>query len=549
MPSPVRAETLLLDLLAANRQGLMQTAWRISRIGSRLDFGALQSLGGKLRPICMALALVAATTIGLMSIAVEIPVGHAPDVYLVPVLISATTWGLVPALVASALSVAAVDFFFIPPLYSLSIASSEDLINLVLFACVAAVTSKLAARLRHEVTKSRQREADVADLYGFSRRLMTASSASEIYASIEDHLSKTLGARTLVLGASRQKNPDLPEFSQANLPPAIRDEARYLLETRISCPTVVADRQTCHLWMLKRMSGATIDLGIIAIDLGIRSREVVGSIEHNIDLLLDDAIATLERLDISRLISEVNVRTQAEVLREALIGSVSHELRTPLSSILGAATVMLQADPINRDPQLFRLGQMIRDEAERLDSDIQDLLDAARVSTATVHPHLEWVDPVDFVNAALDRKQRLLANHKVEVTLGADLPLVRLDPVLVGQALCQFIENAAKYSPEGSTIGISGRLEQGRIAISVTDEGDGLSEDEVGRIWLRSFRSGRHANSIAGTGLGLWIAQAFVKANGGDVTASSRGLGRGAMVTMSFPASPDTLNELAQDEE
>jgi two-component system, OmpR family, sensor histidine kinase KdpD len=550
MGSCLSAEAPLLDLQAPYGPVVMQKAWRTSTEESRPDaFGPKSWIRTWVHPVGMAVGFVAMTTVGLMFVAVKFPIGHVSSVYLIPVLICATQWGLVPALIASALGVAASDFFFIPPLYAFSIDSSEDVIDLVLLGCVAVVTSQLAARLRHEVGKSQQQEADVSDLYRFSRRLMTTSSAAEIYASIEEHLSKALGAKTLVLGASQQNKRDLPELSQVDLPPAIRDEAKLLLQASTIQPKVVDDAQTGHLWMLKAMSPSTADLGIVAIDLGIRSRNAIGSIERNIDSFLADAIATLERLDVSRLISEANVRTQAEALREALIGSVSHELRTPLSSILGAATVMLRAGPVKGDPKLSRLGQMIRDEAEQLNNDIQNLLDAARVSTATVQPHLEWVDLVDVVNAALDRKQRLVADHEVAVTLVCDMPMIQMDPVLVGQALGQFIENAAKYSPSGSTIHISGRVEQGRAMISVADEGSGLSEDEKGRIWLRSYRGAKHANRIAGAGLGLWIAQAFVKANGGEVTASSEGFGHGTTVTMSFPVPRDTLGELAHDDE
>jgi two-component system, OmpR family, sensor histidine kinase KdpD len=544
----VRAEVPLLDPLVQYGRVATQKAWRL--FAERWRSGGPKSLiKVRVYPIGMAVGLVAMTTIGLMFFTTKFPVDHVSSVYLIPVLICATQWGLLPALIASALGVAASDFFFIPPLYTFTIDSSEDLIDLVLLGCVAVVTSQLAARLRHEVGKSQQREADVSDLYRFSRRLMTASSAPEIYASIEEHLSKALGAKTFVLGTSQENKGNLPQLSPVDLPATIRDQAKHLLQPSSTQSQVIDDVQTGHLWLLRTMSPSTVDLGIVAIDLGIRSRNAVSSIEQNIDSFLADASATLERLDVSRLISEANVRTQAEALRHALIGSVSHELRTPLSSILGAATVMLQAESVKGDPKLLHLGQMVRDEAEQLNNDIQNLLDAARVSTATVKPHLEWVDPVDLVNSALDRKRRLVADHKVVVELACDIPMIQMDPVLVDQALGQFIENAAKYSPSGSTIRISSRLEQGRVMISVADEGSGLSEDERGQIWLRSYRGAKHANRIAGTGLGLWIAQAFVQANGGEVTASSEGPGRGTMVTMSFPVAREALNELAHDDE
>lgn len=524
-------------------------AYRAGADWIQIHAGGPKVLSDKIYPVVMAIGLVAITTVALMVAAIGLPLGHVSSVYLIPVLFCATRWGAASALIAGAFGIVAADFFFIPPIYGFTIDSLEDVVDLVFFGCVAVVTSNLAARLRHEAQKSRQREAEVSDLYRFSRHLCATNSAVEIYASIEEYLSVTLGARTLVIGASHPRNPHLRDLSEVDLPVRVRDEARALLQTSSPRPKMVADVQTGHLWLLRTVSASTVDLGIIAADLGTRSREAVGAIERSVDSLLADAMATLERLDVGRLISEANLRAEAEALREALIGSVSHQLRTPLSSILGAATVILRAEPIGRDPQLSRLGQMIRDEAEQLDGVIQNLLDAARVSTDTVRPHLEWVDPIDVVNGALDRRRRRLAAHQVVVALAHDLPVIRLDPILVGQALGEIMENAAKYSPPDSTIRISGRMEHGRVVISVIDEGSGLEENEKARIWQRSYRGARHAHSIAGTGLGLWIAHAFIKANGGELTATSAGPGRGTTVAMSFPVPGDALSEWAHDDD
>jgi two-component system, OmpR family, sensor histidine kinase KdpD len=312
----VRADEPLLGFL-------VQYCGAPTRRTGRLFAEALRSVGPKsltkirAHPVGMAVGLVAMTTIWLMFFTTRFPGGHVSSVYLIPVLICATQSGLLPALLASALGVAASDFFFIPPIYTFTIDSPEDLIDLVLLGCVAVVTSQLAARLRHEVEKSQQREADVIDLYRFSRRLMTASSAPEIYASIEEHLSKALGAKTFVLGTSQENKWNLPQLSQVNLPPTIRDKAKLSLQSGSIQPQVIDDVQTGHLWLLRTMSPSTVDLGIVAIDLGIRSRNAMSSIERNIDSFLVDASATLERLDVSRLISEANVRTQAEALRNA----------------------------------------------------------------------------------------------------------------------------------------------------------------------------------------------------------------------------------------
>ena len=163
--------------------------------------------------------------------------------------------------------------------------------------------------------------------------------------------------------------------------------------------------------------------------------------------MLADATATLERLGVAHAITEARMRSQTEQLREALIGSVSHELRTPLASIMGAATVLGAAPALKDDKKLQALVHDVRNEAERLNNDIQNLLDASRISSDGVMPHMEWADPADIVNSAIERCRNRLSGHSLAIDLPQDLPLVHVDPVLVKQALVQLFDNAVKYSP------------------------------------------------------------------------------------------------------
>ena len=135
----------------------------------------------------------------------------------------------------------------------------------------------------------------------------------------------------------------------------------------------------------------------------------------------------------------------------------------------------------------------VRDEAERLNNDIQNLLDATRISSDGVRPHLEWADPADIINSALERCRRRLVNRRVTSTCPTDLPLMHVDPVLVQQALVQIFDNAAKYSPPGSQITVAARARDGRMIISVSDEGAGLTADEQTQMWDRFARGERHA--------------------------------------------------------
>jgi two-component system sensor histidine kinase KdpD len=235
------------------------------------------------------------------------------------------------------------------------------------------------------------------------------------------------------------------------------------------------------------------------------------------------------------------VRSETDLLRQALIDSVSHELRTPLASILGAATVLRSAPAVAGDPRLQELANVVREEAERLNNDIQNLLDATRISSEGIHARLEWTEPADIVNSAIARCQRRLEQHRITLDIPENLPLIQVDSILVQQALVQVLDNAGKYSPPRSTIAVVLNATEDTIRIAVSDTGAGLVGDEQLRLWDRFFRGARNASAVGGSGLGLWIARAFVKANSGSLSAFSEGAGRGTVITIELPAVPHSV--------
>ena len=199
---------------------------------------------------------------------------------------------------------------------------------------------------------------------------------------------------------------------------------------------------------MRRVSQKTADFGVIAIDLGsVADGHAVADVRQRVDEVLSDATATLERLDVARALNEAKMRSETELLREALIGSVSHELRTPLASILGSATVLTQSPAIAKDERLTSLAGVVRDEAERLNSDIQNLLDATRISREQVKPRHGMDRAAGYRQLGAGRRRRRLSGHSTAVAMDSNLPLIYVDPVLVEQAFVQVVDNAAKYSP------------------------------------------------------------------------------------------------------
>jgi two-component system sensor histidine kinase KdpD len=485
--------------------------------------------------LLVSLLLVAAVTAGLAVVDRVFALTHVSIVYVIPVVIAATQLGVFPAIVAAVAGVAASALFFYPPIYSFHITDPQQLIDLPLFIFVAIVTGHLASRVRRQAGLARARESGMRDLYAFSRKLARAHAAKDIHAAIQEHLASIIEREVALFETSPEARGRTE--GNADLPETVRSAMSELARKPGDSPgRTIFDRDTNCTWLVRTMSHRTNEFGPVAINLGPGDRPAIDALRAHVDAIWTDVMATLERLDLGHAISEAKMRADTDLLRDALIGSVSHELKTPLSSILGAATVLRQAPPVRDDARLESLANLVCEEAERLNTDIQNLLDASRISSEGIRPHLEWVDPADIVNAALERQKRRLAGHKIVVEVGGDSPLLYVDPVMVEQALGQIINNAATYSDAGSTIAITARSEGTALVVSVADEGFGLTTHEQQHLWERFFR-GRQASLVTGSGLGLWIAQAFVKANHGDISASSPGAGGGTVVSIRLPIS------------
>jgi len=505
---------------ARNSMVPLQTA---RRVRSNLKFAALRR---QLRDIAIALLFVAATTAVALFLRHYVGILRGAVLYLVPVMLAGYQLGVIPALVTAVAGVILSGYLYFAQLYSFKVASPQEALNLVLFMVVAVVVSHLANQAKRHTTIARKREQEMSDLYAFSRRLAAAPSAADIFVAIQNHLANLVQRKVVLLGAADAGGAGgVPEAVRAEVARAEQDQG---FERTI-------DDGKGNNWLIRRVSRKTPDFGSVAVDLGSVSGEAFADMRQRIDDALADAAATLERLDVARALNDAKMRSEAELLREALIGSVSHELRTPLASILGAATILSNAPTLAGNERLHALTLLVRDEAERLDIDIQNLLDATTISSQQVRPKLQWIEPVDIVNAAVEHRRRRLAGHPLTLDLDCNLPIVRADPTQVEQALVQILDNAAKYSSDGAPIRVAARPNGQSVVLSVHDCSAGLTSEEKHQVGCRFFRGPRHTATTSGSGLGLWIANAFITANGGRVEVESDGADRGTTVSIHLP--------------
>jgi two-component system sensor histidine kinase KdpD len=492
----------------------------------------IETIKREVRGIVLALLLVAATTLIAHLLVIYLGIRRGSVIYLLAVLVAGWRFGLLPAIVAAVAGVLGSGYLFYTPNTQRS-----ELLDLALFLIVALVASHVANSMKRQTEIARKREKEMGDLYAFSRRLAAAPSAAEIYRAIEDHLT-THAQRKVVLFGAASPEADAKPSGEAAVPDPVR-AAIADVQRGHSVEANVTD-DTGNVWHVRRVSQKTPDFGVIAIDLGRVPADEAADVHQRVNDMLADAADTLERLDVAHALDQAKMRSETELLREALIGSVSHELRTPLASILGAATVLSQSPAVANDERLNSLASVVRDEAERLNNDIQNLLDATRISREQIKPRMEWIEPSDIVNSALERRRRRLLGHIVTLDVDSNLPFIYVDPVLIEQAFAQVVDNAAKYSPVGSTITVAAKRNGHGLVLSVRDTGVGLTEEENAQLGDRFFRGARHASTTSGSGLGLWIAKAFVSANGGRIEADSAGVNLGTMIAIKLPVAPNT---------
>jgi two-component system sensor histidine kinase KdpD len=466
-----------------------------------------------------------------------------PIAYLLPVVIAATQWGIWPATVASIASVAAADFLFFPPIYSFELDNPHEVIDLLLFLVVALVSSNLASRLRQEAERLRRREQEMQHLYEFSRRLAACFSVADLISAIQNYLSYALGQQALFLAAKSDGHLELSDSGP--LPPAVHQSVASMVANGDMTSCNIVDEATYHCWVLEAVRSQTAVLGVVAVNIGDGTHEALESRKHRVKDILEETSLTFQRLDLARAMEDARLHLQAQLLQDAFHGMLAHELYSPLAAIRGSASVLDSIPMIQSDDRTRSLVEAISDQAAHLGGFIHNILNATRVTAGGISPRLEWADPRDVVKAAITARGRRLTAHKLVVAFSENLPLINVDSGLVEEAFGQLLENAAKYSPSGSTISIDARAEHGSVVLSIADQGVGITPDERRHLGRRSFRSQRHQATIPGAGLGFWIASTFVKTNGGTIDISSPGRGKGTTACITLPGSCVEASELA----
>ena len=461
-------------------------------------------------------------------------------IFLASVLIAGLAGGLRPALAAAVLAIATYNFFFLEPRFSFRIGHATDVITFALFMAVAGVTGWLTGRVRDQERLSSRRASAVTALLAASRRLSGGATIGDTAQALAEQASAAAGARAVVL----LPRGDIVEIA-AGAPGAITlsttdmTAARWAWEKKEA-----AGRGTGTLpqidWTFSPLVGVRGQSGVA----GIETKVAQGVDEQRlVAAMLDQGAVALERAELAAATVEHEALRRSDKLRAALLNSISHDLRTPLSTVMGSATTLIDYDATLKPEVRADLLISIREEADRLNRYVGDLLDMTRLEGGALKTRSEWTDVRDVLTAATHRVERRLGARTLLRDFPPELSSVQADPSLLEQALVNILENAVEYSPDGLPIEAAVYEDRANVVISIEDEGPGIPKSEIERIFEKFRRleepSDRARHNRKGAGLGLSIAKGFVEAMGGRIAAASpiHG-GRGTRVLISLRKSP-----------
>jgi two-component system sensor histidine kinase KdpD len=473
------------------------------------------------------LASIAAVAAATLVLAWLIPAARQANIallYLLVVLISATIFGRGPAILASALAFLAFNFFFVPPLHTFVVANPQDVLALLTFLVVAIITSSLAGRARAQADTAERRAAELAALYDLSQAISTEIDLERILPVVAQTTARLLHvpACSVLLYNASGRLVERATFGSEPVTPFRRVDMFLRVGQRV--------------------------LGVLRVTQ--RSlHDTASPAEHKLlETIAGQVVLLLERARLVEEASHTRALAESEHLKSALLSSVSHDLRTPLSVIKGAVTNLLDDSVAWNQTARRELLSAMNDETDRLNRLVGNLLEMSRIEAGALHSIRSWQDIGELITVVIERMQPRLGGRVVTAAVPDDLPLVPVSYTQIEQVLTNLIENAAKYTPDGSPIAVSARGTPGALEIEVRDNGPGIPAGMGTRIFDKFVRAIGPEQHSDGSGLGLAICKGIVEAHGGRIWVENLPAG-GARFVFTLPhEAPAPEREPQRDE-
>jgi two-component system sensor histidine kinase KdpD len=451
--------------------------------------------------------------------------------YLAAVVISALYLGRGPSMLASILGVLAFDFFFTEPRFTMVVSDSEYIITFLGLFIVSIAISNLTGRVREHVEVIRAQEQQSSTLYALSRELTVSTDLDTVLTKVIEQIGQTFNRQAVIL---------LPQGNsltiRAATPGFVIDTDEQAVASWVYEKNHVAGRGTDTLpaaqfrYQPLNVTGRVV--GVLGVKpdesnrLNLAQRELL-------DAYASLAALAIERGKLTEQAQQAEIASVTEKLQTALLNSISHDLRTPLVSITGALTSLDEQSNSLHEENRKSLIVTAREEADRLNRLVGNLLSMTRIESGTIKLHQEPGDIQDVIGTALEQLGQRVADHEINIYIPEDFPLVPMDFTLIVQVVVNLIENAVKYSLKGSLIEISAFVADNKAYLEIADRGMGIPAEDLARVFDKFYRVQR-PESISGTGLGLSISKGIVEAHQGNIYARPRE-GGGTILSVELP--------------
>ncbi len=444
-------------------------------------------------------------------------------VFLLGVLGISAMWGWRHAVFTSVVATLALDYFFLPPVGTLTIADPQNWIALLAFLVTALAVSQLSERARRGARSSIERRQELERLYAFSQLLLSSDNPAELLNLIPRYIVESFGIRSAAISLSSRNDiyrsgPDIDGLESRDLQlTCVRGEPRF---------------DSVHQLAFMPLRMGTRVVGAMGVSGSMLSRQTLEAIASLVAISIERASA-VEKL------SRAEAARESEQLRSVLLDSVTHEFRSPLTAIKASVTSLLGSpnhSPGHSPEERQELLTIINEESDRLNRLIGEAAEMAQLDANKVEFRFTSAPVTAVVEEALDELKQLLVQHPVEVRIPPGLPNARMDSAHVKEVLVHLIENAAKYSPAGAPIRITAEAKDGdqMLTINIADRGPGIDDFEQSLVFEKFYRGRNQRVQVHGTGMGLAICKAIVEAHGGRLGVTSQ-LGHGSVFYFSLP--------------
>ena len=470
--------------------------------------------GAQVRRYGLVLAACAVTTLLTHLLVPYFDIANIVMVFLLSVVGVAVWLGRGPAVLAAFVSVAAFDFFFVPPRLSFAVSDVQYLLTFAVMLIVGLVTGQLTAGLRFQARVARHRETRSRALFEAARDLSNMLTNESVIEVAQAVIAREFRAQVIVYLQDADGRLQPPKTAVGGLDIGT---AQWALDHNQAAGQGT-DTLAGSAWLYLPLKATMRSRGVLAIRPEVPRLLLVPEQRQQLETFAALTGMALERVHYVDVAQSATVQMASERLRNSLLAALSHDLRTPLAALVGMAEMLAVSQPALSAPQRAQ-ATAIGERALRMNDMVSKLLDMARIQSGEIRLRVEWQSMEEIIGSALKSAQPGLGARALSVCIDPDVPLVACDAVLIERVLANLLENAGKYTPAEAGIEVRVQRAEQALQVSVRDHGPGVTPGQEELIFEK-FTRGHTESATPGVGLGLAICRAIIEAHQGRIWVS-----------------------------